>query len=368
MKIKRRSTRKIWVGKVQIGGNVPISVQSMVKVPTLDVRKTVWQIKELEEVGCQIVRIAVPDLSSAQAISKIKKEIKIPLVADIHFNYRFALLAMEQGADKIRLNPGNIRRPEEIEAVVREAKRRNLPIRIGVNSGSIRDCPEWGLSRFLRSKNGTVPLSQGMVNAALGYVHLFEKLKFKDIVISLKTPDIFSTIESYRLMAKKVDYPFHLGMTATGPLAPGVIKSSLGIGVLLMEGIGDTVRVSLTGNPVDEVKAGQEILKSLGLRSGIEIISCPTCGRCKVNLVKIVRNFEKLLNCNGRIYVTNMKSSLKIAIMGCEVNGPGEAREADIGIAFGGKKALLFKKGRVIKKISRQDVVKTLLNELKNYF
>ena len=371
--------RKVWVKNVPIGGNAPISIQSMTKVPTSDIGKIIRQIKELEEAGCQIVRAAIPDLKSAEAISAIKKEIKIPLVADIHFNYRLALVAMEHGADKIRLNPGNIYRTEEIETVVREAKRRKIPIRIGVNSGSLGDCPRFTARREGGGRIGTVPfLSQQMVNFALSYIRLFEKLKFKDIIISLKTPDVFSTIESYKLMAKKVDYPFHLGMTATGPLVPALIKSSIGIGILLMEGIGDTIRVSLTGEPADEVKAGQGILKALGLRKGIEIISCPTCGRCRVNLVKIVRDFEKSLNCSGRIYATNsihrtcsgrvysaLLSSLKVAIMGCEVNGPGEAKEADIGIAFSGKNALLFKKGKPIKKIKEQDTVQVLLNEIR---
>ena len=350
----------------------------MVKVPTSDIRKTVRQIRELKEAGCQIVRVAVPDLKSAQAISAIKKEINVPLVADIHFNYRLALVAIEHGVDKIRLNPGNIRRPDEIEIVVKESKRRKIPIRIGVNSGSI------GSGAIHRTCSGRVnsassapmlhrgSLSGRMVDSALGYIRLFEKLKFNDIIISLKTPDIQSTIESYRLMAKEVDYPFHLGMTATGSLVPALIKSSLGIGTLLMGGIGDTIRVSLTGSPVEEVKAGHEILKILRLEPGIEIISCPTCGRCKVNLVKIVHDFEKSWNRSGTTpMVTSgcpdsaLLSSLKVAIMGCEVNGPGEAKEADIGIAFSGKNALLFKKGKPVKKISDKDAAQILLNEVR---
>jgi len=362
MNIKRRISRKIYVGEVAIGGNSPVSVQSMTKTHTSDVARTINQIKKLEEAGCQIVRVAVPDIKSAQAISAIKKEIKIPLVADIHFNYRLGILAMEQGADKIRLNPGNIRRQEEIEAVVKVAKQKKIPIRIGVNSGSIER------KLFLSSGNKNenfFHLSQKMVNTGLEYIRLFEKLKFKDIVISLKTPDIRSTVESYRIIAKKVDYPLHLGLTATGPMVPALVKSSIGIGVLLMEGIGDTLRVSLTADPVEEVRAGYEILKALGLAGGIEIISCPACGRCRVNLIKIVREFEKLWKCSGGIYPTDSAPCLKVAIMGCEVNGPGEARDADIGIAFSGKYALLFKNGKPIRKISVENAVQALLREIR---
>jgi len=398
MKIKRRRTRKIWVGNVPIGGDAPISLQSMVKIPIFNIKKAVSQIRELEEAGCQIVRVAVPDLKSAQAISAIKKEVKIPLVADIHFNYRLAMAAMEQRVDKIRLNPGNICHPEEVGMVVREAKRREIPIRIGVNSGSVNTVVRLGdprvndwqialaeptsanlaggsshpapASACRRQAQGAgklfvvrKKLSQKMVDAALNYVQLFEKLKFNDIVISLKTPDIQSTIESYRLMAKKVDYPFHLGMTATGPMVPALIKSSLGIGILLMEGVGDTIRVSLTESPVEEVKAGYEILRGLGLRRGIEIISCPTCGRCRVNLIKIVKDVEEFFNSELRTH--NSELSLKVAIMGCEVNGPGEARDADVGIAFGGNSALLFKKGKPVRKVKERNVVQVLLNEVR---
>ncbi|PIV55067.1 4-hydroxy-3-methylbut-2-en-1-yl diphosphate synthase [Candidatus Desantisbacteria bacterium CG02_land_8_20_14_3_00_49_13] len=355
--IKRRTSRKIWVGNIPVGGGSAIPVQSMIKVPATDVKRAVAQVRELEAAGCVIVRAAVPDEESAQALAEIKKRIKIPLVADIHFNYRFALAAIESGADKIRLNPGNIRRQEEIKAVVGAAKRRGIPIRVGVNSGSLNTVRR--PTSDVRREN----LAHRMAGAALDYVRIIEKLKFRDIVISLKTPDICSTVESYRLIAGKVDYPLHLGMTATGPLIPAIVKSSLGIGILLLEGIGDTIRVSLTGDPVEEVKAGREVLQATGLSGGVEIISCPTCGRCRVNLPRIVHRFQNALH----LTPNTLHGSLRVAIMGCEVNGPGEAKEADIGLAFGGRNALLFRKGRILRKVKEGEAVSALLSELSNY-
>ena len=339
-----------------MGGGSAIPVQSMIKVPATDVKRAVAQARELEAAGCGIIRAAVPDEESALALAEIKKRIKIPLVADIHFNHRLALASIESGADKIRLNPGNIRGQEEIEAVVRAAKRRGIPIRVGVNSGSL-DTVRRPTSDVRRQN-----LAQRMVGAALDYVRIIEKLKFRDIVISLKTPDICSTVESYRLIAGKVDYPLHLGMTATGPLVPAIVKSSLGIGILLLEGIGDTIRVSLTGDPVEEVKAGYGILRATGFSGGVEIISCPTCGRCRVNLARIVRAFEEALAFSFQ--PSAFSCSLRVAIMGCEVNGPGEAKEADIGLAFGGRTALVFRKGRILKKVKEGEAVSALLSEL----
>ena len=346
----------MWVGNVAIGGNAPIAVQSMSKIPATEIKKAIRQIKEIEEAGCDIIRIAVPDLKTAQAIKVIKKEILIPIVADIHFNYRLAIEAIRSGADKIRLNPGNIYRPEEVLAVIQEAKKKKIPVRIGVNSGSLNTVTSYQLP--VTSLN----LPQRMVEKTLNYLKIFEKMKFKDIVISLKTSDVFSTIESYELLAKKVDYPFHLGVTASGPVVPALVKSSLGIGTLLMDGIGDTIRVSLTSDPVNEVRAGHEILKSLGLKKGIDIISCPTCGRCRVNLVKMVNDFERSLCLDPRY---NLYPGVKVALMGCEVNGPGEARDADVGVAFGKKDALFFKKGKPIKKINQKEVITTLLKNIR---
>lgn len=361
MKIKRRKSRKVWVGRVAIGGDAPVSVQSMAKTSTSDISKTIKQIKGLEDAGCQIVRVAVPDIRSAQAIKAIKKAIKIPLVADIHFNYRLALESLKAGADKIRLNPGNVRRPEEIEAVIKEAKKKKVPIRIGVNSGSV------DTAAIHRGRKGAV---RKMAQAALNYIEIFERLKFKDIVISMKGSNVADTIESYRMLAKKTDYPFHLGVTAAGPLIPGLVKSSLGIGCLLMDGIGDTLRVSLTGDPVNEVRAGYEILRAAGIKrhihtraAAVEIISCPTCGRCKADLVSIVEDFEKMLY--SLPASREQIIPLKVAIMGCVVNGPGEARESDIGIAFGGRQALFLRKGMPIRKIDEKDALKILIKEVR---
>ena len=342
--IKRRKTRQIKLGGVKIGGSASVSIQSMAKVVTADVNAVVRQIKELEKCGCEIIRVAIKNFEDAEAVRAIKRRIAIPLVADIHFDYRLALKAIASGADKIRLNPGNIRKAEEIKDVVRSAKKAKIPIRIGVNSGSV-----------LRIR-GT---RRDLVDAALGYIKIFERLDFHDIIISLKASDVVSTVEAYRKIAELCDYPLHLGVTAAGPHDSGIVKSSIGIGSLLLDGIGDTIRVSLTADPIEEVIAAKRILSAVGLRRfGPEIISCPTCGRCQVDLTGIVKDLERKLSTID--YRPLTKSPLTIAIMGCEVNGPGEAREADIGIAFGKQSGILFKKGKIIKKVS----VKNAINEL----
>ncbi len=345
--IKRKKTRQIKVGGVRIGGGAPISIQSMAKVDTSDVRTVVTQIKALEEAGCEIIRVAVKDLDDAKAVSAIKKKIKIPLVCDIHFNYRLALESIKAGADKIRLNPGNIRKREEIAQIIKAAKEARIPIRIGVNSGSVL------------AGGGRRAASDVLVKSALQYIKLFEELDFRDIIVSLKASDVAATVEAYRKMSELCNYPLHLGVTASGSYDSGVVKSAIGIGALLLDGIGDTIRVSLTADPVEEVLAAKRILNAAGLRCfGPEVISCPTCGRCQVDLGKIVREAEKALHVS---HYTLHNRPLKIAIMGCEVNGPGEAKEADIGIAFGKDFGMIFKQGKILKKVSVKNAVKELL-------
>ena len=346
--IKRRNSHTITVGDVLIGGNSPISVQSMTKTDTRDVSATVAQIKLLEEAGCEIIRIAVPDMDTAEAIKSIKKAINIPLVADIHFDYRLALAAIAHGADKLRINPGNIGSEERIKAVVAAAKNRNIPIRIGVNAGSLEE--------DLREKYGR-GCPEALVASAQRHMAILERLSFYDIVISLKDSNVVNMIESYRLMAQQTEYPLHLGVTEAGTKQAGTIKSAVGIGTLLAEGIGDTIRVSLTENPLEEVKVGFEILKSLGLRKhGIDIISCPTCGRCEVDLMGIAHEIERR--------TAHMKEDLTIAVMGCVVNGPGEAKDADIGLAGGKGRGVIFKKGRKVKTVSESDLVEEFTAEL----
>jgi (E)-4-hydroxy-3-methylbut-2-enyl-diphosphate synthase len=361
--IKRRKTRQINIGGVKIGGGAPISIQSMTKVSTADVKAVVLQTKRLEQAGCEIVRFAVKNLEDARAIRAIKQKIRIPVVADIHFNYRLALESIKSGADKIRLNPGNIRKHDEISAVVKAAKIARIPIRIGVNSGSVLTGEERtkGIHR-----RGTSPESSrnrvidNLVSSAGSYIKLFESLDFHDIIISLKASDVVSTVEAYRRMSGVCDYPLHLGVTAAGSSDSGVVKSAIGIGALLLSGIGDTIRVSLTADPVEEVVAAKRILEAVGARCfGPEIISCPTCGRCQVDLGAIVRNLERKLYAIR--YTLNAKHPLSIAVMGCEVNGPGEACEADIGIAFGKDSGILFRQGKVLKKISSKNAVRELL-------
>lgn len=345
--IKRRRTRSVPVGSVEIGGDAPISIQSMTKTHTDDIEATVRQIHELEILKCQIIRVAVPNVKAVNCLNEIKKKINIPLVADIHFGHNLAIAAINQGVDKIRINPGNMKKKEKLEEIVRLAKSKGVAIRIGVNSGSIR------------STNGQdVDLVELMVSTTLRYCEHFESLGFKDIVISLKASDVQKTMEAYRSIAEQCDYPLHLGVTAAGTPADAVIKSAIGIGGLLSQGIGDTLRVSYTGPPHQEVEAGYKILESLGLSksTNAEILSCPTCGRCEIDLLNIVDEVKRKLPSNKR--------SIQIAVMGCIVNGPGEAMEADIGIAGGNGIGFLFKKGKKIKKIPESEMVSTLLEEI----
>ena len=349
MAIKRRRSRIIKVGGIPIGGGNPVVIQSMTKAGTSDSEKVIRQIIDLENAGCQIVRLALKEGGDIKAFKKIKSRVNLPLVADIHFNYKLALMAIDSGADKIRLNPGNIYKKEEVRAVVSALKSARIPLRIGLNSGSVEGA---GLNKM--------PMPDKLVKSALVYIKMVEGFKFHDIIVSLKASNVIDTVSAYRKFASACDYPLHLGVTATGSPYAGAIKSSIAIGALLLEGIGDTIRVSLTDKPVKEVYAAKVILESLGLRSfGPEIISCPTCGRCEVNLVKLVGDFENKLS--------SLKvKPVKIALMGCVVNGPGEAKEADIGVAFGKKDGLLFKHGKAIKKISFSKCSDILLKELKN--
>lgn len=348
--MKRVKTKKIKVGNTFIGGDSEIAVQSMTNTDTRNVEQTVKQIKELQEAGCDIIRCAVPDMEAGEAIKKIVKNINIPLVSDIHFDYKLALKSIENGVSALRINPGNIGTIDRVREVAKAAKEKNIPIRIGVNSGS--------LQKDILNKYGKV-CAEALVESALEHVNILESINFDDIVISIKSSNVIQMIESYRMISKKVNYPLHLGVTEAGTIWRGTIKSSVGIGTLLSEGIGDTIRVSLTGNPVEEVKVGREILKSLGyLNEGIEFVSCPTCGRTRIDLIKIAEEAEKRLgNCNKNI---------KVAVMGCVVNGPGEAREADIGIAGGNGEGLIFKKGEIIKKVNEKDLVDELLKEIES--
>lgn len=344
-KFSRQKTRKVKVGDVYIGGDSMVSIQSMTNTDTRDVEATVAQIKALENEGCDIVRCAVPDMVAAEAIERIVKKVNIPVVADIHFDYRLALKCVENGIAAIRINPGNIGKRERVEEVVRACKAKNIPIRIGVNSGS--------LSKELLNKYGKV-CPEALVESALEHVEILEELDFRDIVISLKSSNIQTMIESYRLAKEKLDYPLHLGVTEAGTLWRGTIKSSIGIGTLLAEGIGDTIRVSLTGDPVEEIKVGKEILKNFGyVNEGIEFISCPTCGRTEIDLISIANEVENRLS--------SSKKHIKVAVMGCIVNGPGEARDADIGIAGGKGEGIIFKKGKVIKKVKESELVEELI-------
>ena len=353
-------TKKIKIGNIYIGGGEPIRVQSMTKTKTIDWRSTVNQIKKLEDVGCEIIRVAVPDMSSAKVLSKIKNNIKIPLVADIHFDWRLAVESINQGVDKIRINPGNIGSRENIEKVVIAAKKRKIPIRIGVNAGSLK---------ILKKSDGWIQMSpeeraNQMVKELMENIKLIENINFSDIVVSLKANDVQTTVLANQIFSKKRNYPIHLGITEAGTEFSGIIKSTSAFGILLNQGIGDTLRVSLSATSEEEVKAGWEILKTLGLRKkGIEIISCPTCGRCESDLIKIVHQLEKkLLTFN----LSPLTSPLKVAIMGCIVNGPGEAKDADIGIAGGKGFGLLFKKGHPVKKIPQSKWVDEIIREIKN--
>jgi len=347
--MKRRFSKQIKIGKVKIGGNAPVTVQSMTSTPTKDVDATVGQINRLSNAGCEIIRVAVPDTEAALALKKIVAQISIPIIADIHFDHRLALLAMENGVNGLRLNPGNIGGKKKIKEIVSAARYQDIPIRIGVNAGS--------LEKTILKKFGH-PTPEAMVESAMDHVKILEDLNFDLIKISLKSSNVNQMISAYRILSKKVDYPLHLGVTEAGTLISGTVKNSIGIGVLLSEGIGDTIRVSLTHDSVEEVKVAYEILKALGLRQrGIEIISCPTCGRCQIDLFKLAEEVENSLS--------NISAPLKVAIMGCVVNGPGEAREADIGVAGGQGQGTLFKKGKVIKKVAESDLADSLIKEVR---
>jgi (E)-4-hydroxy-3-methylbut-2-enyl-diphosphate synthase len=346
--MERKNTRVIRVGNVLIGGNNPISVQSMTNTRTSDVVNTARQIKDLEEAGCDIIRSSVSSIEDAKAIPKIKEQINIPIIADIQYDYKLALEAIKYGIDGLRINPGNIGSLYKVKEVVNACKENNLSIRIGVNSGSIK-------KEFLDKYDGVN--ADSMVYSALEQIRLLEELNFYDIKISLKASNVPLTIEAYKKMSEVCDYPLHLGVTEAGTPWRGTIKSSVGIGSLLAMGIGDTIRVSLTGDPVEEVKVGREILKSLGLlKDGLELISCPTCGRTNINLIKIAQEAEKILD--------GIEKPIKVAIMGCAVNGPGEAKEADIGIAGGNGEGLIFIKGEVVKKVKEEDLLQELLKEI----
>ncbi len=349
MKIDRNRTRKIRCKDIFIGGDSPISIQSMTSTDTRNIKETVSQIKRLEEAGCEIVRVAIPDMEAARAISEIKKKISIPLVADIHFDYRLAITSIEKGIDKLRINPGNIGDKERVKKVVSKAKEREIPIRIGVNAGS--------LEKSIIEKYGITPY--GLVESAMNHIKILEELDYDKIIISLKASDVKLTFDAYKLLSERVDYPLHIGITEAGTIWRGTIKSSIGIGSLLLMGIGDTLRVSLTGDPVEEVKVGREILQSLGIRKfGINFISCPTCGRCQIDLVKLATKLERELN--------HIESPITIAVMGCAVNGPGEAREADLGIAGGKNSALLFRKGEIIRKVPESEIIDAVLEEIRS--
>lgn len=338
-------TREIKIGDKIIGGNNPILVQSMCNTDTRDVVSTVNQILQLEEAGCEIIRVAVKDMEAAEALKEIKKQIHIPLVADIHFNYQLAIESIKNGVDKIRINPGNIGSIDNVKAVVEKAKEHSIPIRVGVNGGS--------LAKDVIEKYGKVTV-EGLVESAYENVKILEDLDFNDIVVSLKVSNVPMTIEAYNLLAKKCDYPLHLGVTEAGTLMGGTIKNAIGIGILLNQGIGSTLRVSLTADPVEEVKVGYQILKALGLRKrGIEFVSCPTCGRTQLNMIPIAEKVEKALE--------NIDKPIKVAVMGCAVNGPGEAREADFGVACGKGEGLLFKKGEILYKVKEEDILPELI-------
>jgi len=355
--VKRRRSQEVKVGKVKIGDGAPVVVQGMTKTNTEDIRATVEQVRKLSQVGARIVRIALPTVKAARVLSYVKQEVEVPLVADIHFSDRIALEAIKQGVDKVRINPGNMGK-REIVSIANKAKDRGIPLRVGVNSGSL----EKGLlnqeRRFrIKGENYRQAVAEAMEKSALRTVALLEKERFRDTVISLKAPDILTTIRAYQIISGKNPYPLHLGVTATGPNPQGIVKSSIGIGTLLAQGIGDTIRVSLTGDPSEEVRIGYEILQSLDLYKEKPIlISCPTCGRCRVDLESIVREVQNRIE--------KVKSPLIVAIMGCEVNGPGEAKQADIGIACTRKGGVLFKKGKMLRKVEDKDIVEVILQEI----
>ncbi len=347
----RMHTKKVKIGTVTIGGGMPVAIQSMTNTKTEDVAATVVQIKELTEAGCDIIRCAVPTMEAAKALSEIKKQISIPLVADIHFDYRLAIAAIENGADKIRINPGNIGSMDRVQAVADTAKKYGVPIRVGVNSGS--------LEKNLIEKYGGVT-AEGIVESALDKVAMLEQFDFHDIVISIKSSDVLMCVKAHELIAKKTQYPLHVGITEAGTVRAGNIKSALGLGMILSQGIGDTIRVSLTANPVEEIVSAKLILKTLGLRSGgIEVVSCPTCGRTKIDLIGLAEQVERM--------VAGYDLPIKVAVMGCAVNGPGEAKEADLGIAGGNGEGLVFRKGEIVRKVPESELLSALKEEIESY-
>ncbi len=346
--IIRKDTRQIALGNIKIGGGAPVAIQSMCNTDTRDPKATLEQIGRLEQAGCEIVRLAVPDADAAKAIGAIRKETKLPLIADIHFDYRLALEAVNQGVDGLRINPGNIGGRNKVAEVVRACKDRSIPIRIGVNAGS--------LEKQLLEKYGH-PTPEAIVESAFGHLHILEDLQYTAMKVSLKASDVMTTVAAYRLFSQKSDYPLHIGISEAGTLFSGTIKSSVGLGILLSEGIGDTMRVSLTADPVEEVRAAYEILKSLKVRQrGVNIISCPTCGRTEIDIIGLASEVEKRL--------ASIKEPLTVAVMGCVVNGPGEAREADVGIAGGKGVGLLFKHGEIIKKFDEKSLADVLIHEV----
>ena len=349
--MERKKTREILIGNVKIGGGNPIAIQSMTNTKTNDVTATVSQILALEQAGCEIIRCAVPDMHAAEAFSEIKRQIHIPLVADIHFDYRLAIAAMEHGADKIRINPGNIGSSENLKAVVDVAKARNIPIRVGVNSGS--------LEKDLVEKYHGVT-AEGLVESALDKVRMIEEFGYENLVISIKSSDVMMCVRAHELISEQTDYPLHVGITEAGTITSGNIKSAIGLGLILSQGIGDTIRVSLTGNPVEEIKSARLILRTLGLRKdGIEVVSCPTCGRTSIDLIGLANQVETM--------VADIPLNLKVAVMGCVVNGPGEAKEADLGICGGKGEGLLIKHGEILRKVPEGELLSALREELMSW-
>lgn len=345
---ERMKTREIQIGNVKIGGNNPIAIQSMTNTKTEDVKATVKQIKELTAAGCQIIRCAVPTMEAALALEEIKKQITIPLVADIHFDYKLAIAAMEHGADKIRINPGNIGNHERVKQVVAVAKERQIPIRVGVNSGSLE-------KELVEKYHGVT--AEGIVESALDKVKMIEDMDYQNLVISIKSSDVMMCVKAHEKIAKQTDYPLHVGITESGTLMSGNIKSSIGLSLILSQGIGDTIRVSLTGEPLEEIKSAKLILKTLGLRQGgIEVVSCPTCGRTQIDLIGLANQVEAM--------VAEFPLDIKVAVMGCVVNGPGEAKEADIGIAGGIGEGLIIRKGEILRKVPESQLLEELRKEL----